>query len=64
MGKLAKICEKIVNKIRAVCFGVKPRKVKSEEKCSYTLSSVFPSVEIQEEVYKVLTEQNRKEVSE
>lgn len=62
MGVLSKFCKKVVDKFIDVLYSNHP-KVATEEKCSYTLSSVFPSTEIQNQVYKVLEEQSKKQVS-
>lgn len=71
IGKLANFCEKVVNKFSNVFFAVEPCEVEPEEKCSYTLSSIFPSKEVEEEVLQILatlreeesTKKNKKDVS-
>jgi len=62
MEIIANFCKKVVDKFIDVLYK-KHHEVKPDEKCSYTLSSVFPSVEIQEQVYDFLGKENEKQVS-
>lgn len=53
MGIVARFCKKVVDSFTDV-FYTKHHEKEPEEKCSYTLSSIFPLPEIEEQVLAIL----------